>query len=170
MMQPALQLHDIHLPDAAGWWPPAIGWWILAIIILSLLFWVSALAWQWLKYQSWRNKLLKEFNANIAVSNQDAHTQVTAITEALRRSALTLFPGNTVAHLTGTDWLEFLESHAENTPFTQLPGTLLIEAPYSDSVECDDGSVIKLRQMAMAWVKRNANRHHYRQLRKGRRS
>ena len=174
--QPVLQLHDIHLPEAAGWWPPAIGWWVLASISLALLIWIAVIIWKWLKFQSWRKKLINEFHAKVSTLTADTddldihetanRAQVIAITEALRQSALTLFPENTVANLTGNDWLDFLEKNSVNTPFKQSPGNLLIKAPYSDSVECDDNSVKQLKQMATAWVKHNANRLHYQQLKK----
>ncbi|MEJ2213769.1 MAG: DUF4381 domain-containing protein [Gammaproteobacteria bacterium] len=167
MNQPALKLHDIHLPEAAGWWPPAIGWWVLAIIILLLLIWLTMKTWQWFKFYSWRKKLLNEFSQKISQpsqssqSSQSSQALVTTITEALRQSALTLYPDDHVANLTGPDWLGFLESHGQHTPFSRPPGPLLIEAPYSDTVECDELSINQLKQMAMAWVKYNANRQRF---------
>ena len=164
MNQAELKLHDIHLPEAAGWWPPAIGWWVLAIIVLLLLIWVTLKTWQWFRFYSWQKKLLNEFNHKINLpsqSSQSSQVQVTAITEALRQSALTLYPDAHVANLTGADWLGFLESHGQNTPFSRPPGPLLTEAPYSDTVECDDLSINQLKQMAMTWVKYNANRQRF---------
>ena len=164
MNQAELKLHDIHLPEVAGWWPPAIGWWVLAIIVLLLLSWVTLKTWQWFRFYSWQKKLLNEFNHKISQpsqSSQSSQVQVTAITEALRQSALTLYPDAHVANLTGADWLGFLESHGQNTPFSRPPGPLLTEAPYSDTVECDDLSINQLKQMAMTWVKYNANRQRF---------
>ena len=164
MNQAELKLHDIHLPEAAGWWPPAIGWWVLTILVLLLLTWVTLKTWQWFRFYSWQKKLLNEFNHKISLpsqSSQSSQVQVTAITEALRQSALTLYPDDHVANLTGADWLGFLESHGQNTPFSRPPGPLLTEAPYSDTVECDDLSINQLKQMAMTWVKYNANRQRF---------
>ena len=31
-----LDLRDIHLPEAIGWWPPAIGWWLLADTLANI--------------------------------------------------------------------------------------------------------------------------------------
>ena len=164
MNQAELKLHDIHLPEAAGWWPPAIGWWVLTILVLLLLTWVTLKTWQWFRFYSWQKKLLNEFNHKISQpsqSSQSSQVQVTAITEALRQSALTLYPDDHVANLTGADWLGFLESHGQNTPFSRPPGPLLTEAPYTDTVECDDLSINQLKQMAMTWVKYNANRQRF---------
>ena len=164
MNQAELKLHDIHLPEAAGWWPPAIGWWVLTILVLLLLTWVTLKTWQWFRFYSWQKKLLNEFNHKISQpsqSSQSSQVQVTAITEALRQSALTLYPDDHVANLTGADWLGFLESHGQNTPFSRPPGPLLTEAPYTDTVECDDLSINQLKQMAITWVKYNANRQRF---------
>ena len=27
-------LHDIHMPEAIGWWPLALGWYLLGVIVV----------------------------------------------------------------------------------------------------------------------------------------
>ena len=78
-----LQLHDIHLPDPAGWWPPAPGWWILALLLLALLIWFSRVSWQWMKYQRWRKQILEEFSHFETIDDVQFLTQMT---EKLRQT------------------------------------------------------------------------------------
>ena len=35
---PLVNLKDIHLPPPVSFWPPAPGWWILAVLLISSLF------------------------------------------------------------------------------------------------------------------------------------
>ena len=129
--QNLLQLHDIHLPAAASWWPPAPGWWILSAVILLLLTWIVYRLGKWIKAALWRKKLLSEFNQYHArIDAMDDTRLATEISRHLRQLALTLYPASEVASLTGTDWLEFLESHSRQKGFHEEPGCYLVEAPY----------------------------------------
>ena len=35
---PLVNLKDIHLPPPVSFWPPAPGWWILAVLLITSLF------------------------------------------------------------------------------------------------------------------------------------
>jgi len=157
-----LQLHDIHLPDPAGWWPPAPGWWIFAVLLCVLLFWLLRIGWQWLQYQRWRNRVLNEFRHFESIDNVQFLTQ---ITEKLRQLAITVYPEDEVASLTGNHWLEFLDSHAEHKGFTEHPAKLIIEAPYSgQQVKLSPQQNHQLMQLTKHWAKHNTSRECYQRL------
>jgi hypothetical protein len=126
-----LQLHDIHLPQPAGWWPPAPGWWILAVITLVFCVWLFRKSYRfWVKKRR-QQRLLKAFNKNLSELNKlDDPAFMTEISARLRRLALTLFDDSTVAALSGRQWLQFLDTKGATTAFTQPPANLLVELPY----------------------------------------
>jgi len=157
-----LQLHDIHLPDPAGWWPPAPGWWILALLLIVLVVWLSRIAWQWLKYQQWRKRVLNEFSHFESIDDVQFLTQ---ITEKLRQLAITVYPEREVASLTGKHWLEFLDRHSEQKDFSEHPANLMIEAPYTgQQVDLSSQQNRQLIQLARHWAKHNTRRDNYRRL------
>ena len=128
-----LQLHDIHLPAPAGWWPPAPGWWIAAVLLLILAFWIIRSLFTWYKKRRWRKKALAEFShfhGQVETMNDSQFT--TQISRHLRQLALTLYPDIDVASLVGNNWLEFLEQHSKQKGFLELPARYLVEAPYKN--------------------------------------
>ncbi len=156
-----LQLHDIHLPAAASWWPPAPGWWILTAISLLLLTWIVYRLGKWMKAALWRKKLLSEFNQYHArIDAMDDTTLATEISRHLRQLALTLYPASEVASLTGTDWLEFLESHSKQKGFFEIPGRYLVEAPYKAAAnQLSIAQKKQLLKLARQWAVYNTALH-----------
>lgn len=126
-----LQLHDIHLPDAPGWWPPAAGWWLMALILLLAGYWSIRRFGSWYRARRWRKKLLSEFDRyDKKIEQLDDAQLTTEISSHLRRLALTLYPARNVAGLTGSNWLDFLEQHSRHKGFMTIPGNYLAETPY----------------------------------------
>jgi len=133
------QLRDIHLPESVSWWPPAIGWWLLLLVIGG-----GAVLFVWLykrhQAQRWRKVALAEL-ARIR-QMPDSRQQVKALSVLLRRVAVTCYPRDDVASLTGEAWLRFLDSAFKDERF-QTQGALLISAPYMDG-EVDAQPLLEL--------------------------
>lgn len=171
MMTPSatqIPLHDIHLPDAAHWWPPAPGWWLLSVVAITVMVFIAFYSYRQLKFLRWRNALLNEFTDFIKSSEQrSAAEKVIHVAENLRRLSLTLYPANNTASLTGQAWLQFLNDHAPQAVFTSKPFTLLIEAPYKPIEQhISDNDVKQITQQARQWARFNCNRNNYQRLKK----
>lgn len=124
-----LPLRDLHLPAPIGWWPLAPGWWLLAVTVLLML----GSAGLWLR----RRRRLRPIR--LALSELDALKRDLAATPAerlqrlsilLRRVALTLYPREETASLTGAAWLRWLDAGLGTPGFSEGPGRVLAEAPY----------------------------------------
>ena len=140
-----LNLRDIHLPDALGWWPPAMGWWFLAIVILLLcLFFI------WLYKRLTKKTALKTGKQILAEIKQDAalndFEKLSKISELMRRVAISISPRTEVASLTGQDWLNYLDSTMKYSPFTLGAGQCLAAAQYQQAavIEIDIPLLISL--------------------------
>lgn len=118
---PLQQLRDIHLPAAVGWWPPAVGWWLLLIAALTsaiaLLFWL-------------RNHRRKNRYRRLALQHlhtlrdhwqhtRDDSALTHSVNRLLKQTALTAYPRQRVAALTGADWLLFLDSGLKRPRFSE---------------------------------------------------
>ncbi|MCC6491571.1 MAG: DUF4381 domain-containing protein [Pirellulales bacterium] len=115
------RLHDIVSPPPAPWWPPAPGWWIVAAVaiylaILGAVRWLHA--WQQNRY---RRDALRELHAirRSAVDPPGQTVAVRQLAELLKRTALSAWPRQRVASLTGLPWRQFLDSTAGSQAFEQ---------------------------------------------------
>ncbi|NOX09402.1 MAG: DUF4381 domain-containing protein [Gammaproteobacteria bacterium] len=147
-MMPADPLRDIHLPDAIGWWPPAIGWWLLLAGLLILIIVLRLIYSRRIKNR-WRQSALQEWR-EIQVLQDDPQRQteiISRISILLRRVAITRFPQQEVAGLTGEAWLQFLDQTMDQEkPFQQGEGRLLITAPYQQTTVTDTHVLLALCQ------------------------
>ncbi len=148
-------LKEIHLPPPVGWWPPAPGWWLLGLLAL-LLAWGS---FRWVKRRRRRGALGREAKAELAALQQryretgDAKALAEGLSRLLRRVALSCFPAERVAGLTGEAWLRFLDEALgeADRPFEKGAGRALIEAPYRPGMELEADSLLEL---AARWIGR----------------
>ncbi|MGY0617078.1 DUF4381 domain-containing protein [Vibrio sp. FJH11] len=106
-----LNLEPLILPNAPEWFPLAWGWWAvlvgICIIVLSLYL-----------YFKWRTKrlLAKRTALKLLTHSVTPHTPSSAL-EILRQAALSYFPREDIAPLTGSAWYEFLDNHTDETRF-----------------------------------------------------
>ncbi len=106
-----LNLEPLLLPNAPDWLPLAWGWWatiasiILTVLVLYLL----------LKRRS-KRLLAKKTALKLIAHSITPHTPSSAM-EILRQAALSYFPREDIAPLTGSAWYEFLDSHINEARF-----------------------------------------------------
>jgi hypothetical protein len=109
-------LHDIVEPAAISWWPPAMGLWITLALLLVWMIAIGLRLWIRYKGNSYRREalaLLKQLEPGL----QCAQTRGSALAEVamlLKRTALSAYPREGVAKLSGEEWLAFLD-HSGNT-------------------------------------------------------
>lgn len=151
------RLHDVIEPAPAPWWPPAPGWyWVLgAVAVLAVVASIRGLlSWQRNRY---RRDALRELQAAEAdLASGDRRTEaVVAMAVVLKRTALSVWPREDVASLTGDRWLAFLEDVAPGTGFNAADGAVLERVAYA---EIGEGTITKeqarvLMRMTRRWVR-----------------
>ena len=150
-MQPTeLPLKDIHLPAAIDWFPPAIGWWCVAIFIPLILY---AAIQYYRRYT--RQTALKTANTlfiTIQHSPVSNAQKLRAVSQLLRRVAMSLSTRQQVASLTGESWLAFLDSSLQNNGFSQGCGRALLDAPYRDT-NPSDAQLAEILQLCNQWLR-----------------
>lgn len=154
-LQQALQLRDIHLPAAPGWWPPAPGWWILAAMALALLAWLTVFGMRRMRVRRRRRRILAMLGRLEADLARQPSPQVLAqLSVLLRRLALSRFPQRDVAALTGKAWLQFLDESGGKGRFAQGPGRVLAAGPYQAQAPADLDAP-RLVALAREWIELN---------------
>jgi hypothetical protein len=99
---PLADLKDIILPASYETALPAMGWWLLGLLVivsLVVLMFVSWRYWQLDKPRREAMQTLKQHTMNLAELNL-----------LMKRLALSYYPRQQVASLSGQDWLAFLDS------------------------------------------------------------
>jgi len=149
------QLRDIHMPDPISWWPPAPGWWILlGIVLLS-----GAGMWLARRYRQrngWRRDALAQLSAlHRQLQTKEFQPQhiVSELSVLLRRVAVSRFPREEAASISGDEWLAFLERQCrKGTSFQTEVGRLLIAAPYAHAATISSEEVKYLLELCRDWV------------------
>lgn len=153
MIDQGLDLRDIHLPDPPAFWPPAPGWWLLALLLLLLLVFVfkGFLAYRQRRQQ--RREILQMLEQ--LPSEGCTNDWLTALSTLLKRVALSRFPPEEVAPLSGEAWLDFLDRTGGGGRFAEGPGRLLSEGLYAPESARPDCDAAALRRLARDWLRRN---------------
>lgn len=144
------RLHDIIVPPPVPWWPPAPGvQWLFvcgAVVLLAVVL-RAFLHWQRNRY---RREALAEFRRWDAMLSQEKSRLIglSGLAELLKRTALSAFPREEVAALTGAPWLAFLDrTGGGGAAFASEEGALLEAAAYR-AVSEDQLEAARVRQAA----------------------
>lgn len=125
------QLHDIHLPGPASFWPPALGWWLLLALLFFFLIWLLLTLRKRNRMKKRKAIVIKKLRALEAKLQESPSNEVLSeLNTLLRQLAINTFPRENIASLTGADWLRFLDESGKTNGFTKGAGRILIEAPY----------------------------------------
>lgn len=141
------RLHDIVLPEPASWWPLAPAWYALAFLLfifVVMLTWILVAQW---RRNAYRRAGLREL-ARIE-SHIDQPDAARSIAELVKRVALTIYPRERVASLTGDKWLSFLDASAKTREFTTGAGRRL-EAGYEPGMHTPSAELIRT---VRHWIK-----------------
>lgn len=155
-MNPALsQLRDIHLPAPVSWWPPAPGWWLLAAIALLAALGLY-IRHRLRRRNRWRRLALSELARLRRIhAAQPSAAPLGELSVLLRRVAVSRFPREEVAALSGDDWLAFLDRGLDGgTPFQSDSGRLLAVSPYVPDAAIDTPALLALFDLAERWLKK----------------
>lgn len=143
------QLQDIQTPPPAGLWPLAPGWWILAGLTVTLL--VTVGAYLWLRYR--RNAPKRAALARLAdypIPDNANPGWYAGLNQLLKETALTRYPEDNPAGLSGDQWGQFLAATSGDPgrPWQQLVSSSF--RPHSELPPAD------AHLLAEHWVRRQS--------------
>ncbi len=148
------ELRNIHLPDPVSGFPVAPGWWILAVLVLvSSYLIIRWLIRYWLANRYRRagtrqlNELLKQFERD-----EDQKKYLANFAILIKRLAMTVYPRERVASLTGEEWVAFLDKSAGSNAFSMGVGQVLMYSAYEKEAQFD---VQQLHQSGLHWIRKH---------------
>lgn len=136
------RLHDLVTPPPVPWWPPAPGWAIVlalfALLLLAVLLKVF-MHWQANRYRREALAMLE-------------NTPPAGLSALLKRVALTVWPREEVADLTGEPWLQFLDRTGSMNLFAGGAGKHLESVAFNPAA---DAGAPDLRRAAREWIQKH---------------
>ena len=150
-------LHDIVLPLPVSWWPLAPGWYVLAFVVAVLvLVFVWRARRRWLARRYCRQALI-ELRA-IGHDSLEPAVAAASLMTLLKRTALSAYPRQQVAGLSGEDWWSFLDQCTGGEQFRKQLGPTTSALVYSDSPSTDATAAI-VQELSVAtefWIRNHA--------------
>jgi hypothetical protein len=141
MTAPLDKLHDFYQPPPPSWMPQTIGWYVVFAIAALLLAWlVVHVLRRWIA-DRYRREALREL-----VSTNPEH-----LSELLKRTALSAWPREKVAALSGEAWLTFLDDSSCSDVFQYAPANRLEELALSPAPLSSEDEAA-LRRAAATWI------------------
>src|SRR5690606_14143984 len=107
---PLAQMRALHLPDGIDAWPLAPGWYVLASIILLTVTTLLFLFIRKRRAELYKRQALEALEQIKQGTQKDAEsifTQSNALSDLLKRLALTHYPRSLISPLNGEHWLQF---------------------------------------------------------------
>jgi hypothetical protein len=144
MKAPLDNLHSFYQPPPPSWRPQTIGWYIVFTIVALILLWVAVNLFRRWSENRYRREALSELQ----------HMETSQLSALLKRTALSVWPREEVAALSGPAWLKFLDSSARKPLFDGAPVNRIEEFALSAAkLSSEDESA--LREAAGAWIRQH---------------
>ena len=138
-------LRDIVELAPVPWWPPAPGWWVLLTLAVVASSVVALRVWR-----AWRAGAYRR----AALSEVASATQVAAIADVLKRTALVAYPRTEVASLSGSAWSEWLAK----TGGRQVPAAVVQALTLGVFAKHDAANVPEVTAFPSDWIRYHAVR------------
>jgi Ca-activated chloride channel family protein len=133
-------LEPVPEPEPISMMPQTVGWLWLLLFLAALFVLFGRKLVKHRKENAYRNQALDE----LAQSSDDP----TVLSNLIRRTALAAYPRYSVASLSGSDWLEFLDRSYGGKEFTSGHGQALASAPYRENSDAPN-----LKPLVKDWIR-----------------
>jgi uncharacterized protein DUF4381 len=142
-------LHDLVMPVPVPWWPPAPGWIIVSVALIMVLGW-----WLIRAIRHWQSNGYRREALVLLGKMDDAQAELPTL---IKRVALSAYPRERVASLTGEEWLAFLDQTGHTDAFTIGAGRWLARLAYEPKLAASLSTTeLKgLRIAVHAWILRH---------------
>lgn len=125
-------LHDIIVPVSVSWLPPAPGWYALTGTLCVAGSWLllhKYLQWKRNSYRREALALLQKLRVELE-HPQRYGEQLPKLPQLLKRTAIAAYGRERVAHLSGDEWLAFLDTSSGSDRFTAGSGRFVFDCAY----------------------------------------
>lgn len=147
------RLHDVVSPPPVSWWPVAPGWYAVLLALAVLLI---GLLWRE-RVRRKRNRYRVEALAELAALRTEPLGEAEAAARLmvlLKRTALTVYPREDLACLSGEPWWRYLDDHAAEACFANGVGAALEQRVYGGGSSGNEALPIEAALQAVeTWIR-----------------
>lgn len=142
MTAPLETLHGFYEPTPPAWTPQTVGWYcVLAIAAIAALWMLVRSARKW-KHNRYRREALAALNT----------VPVEELSALLKRTALSAWPRETIATLSGPEWLRFLDGALGGGGFLNAPGNRIEDLAFKSTNLSSEEEKL-LRDLTAQWIR-----------------
>ena len=144
MSTPLDKLHDFYQPPPPAWIPQTIGWYVVFAIAALVILWLAVRGLRRWLANAYRREALRALGS----------AQPQEFSALLKRTAMSVWPREEVASLSGEAWLTFLNRSAGVELFRDSPANRVEEvALHAMPLSGRDKDV--LRSATAEWIRRH---------------
>lgn len=153
-------LKEIALPEHVSYAPQTAAWYILFGLIFFGAIWIALRMYRTWAANRYRREALIRL-ADIQSSLKGSRTRragVAALPALVKQTALAFASRESVAGLSGNDWLAFLDSSYSGRGFSEGAGRLLPELSYQSASRVEqitDQELADLFDLLGLWIRRH---------------
>ena len=146
---PLAQMHDIALPEKVSSLPIAPGYWILLLLLILSLSWMVKTLLKKYRYHAPRRTALAMLNA----MDSNANTFASQVNSLFKRTAMTYLPRQSLAHLNGQPWFDWLDKRLPANHQRKI-GPLLFKRHQQQGLTIEDNQQLLI--LAKLWLANSA--------------
>jgi hypothetical protein len=146
-------LNDIVLPAPVEWWPLAPGWYVVFVVLACIFCWILFRRLKAWRRNTYRREALRELS-EICSQGSIAARRLPGL---LKRTALSAWPREQVAELSGAPWHDFLDRTGDTADFGTGMGKVLDRLSYAGSGEptLSGAEFEQACEATEAWIRRH---------------
>jgi hypothetical protein len=146
------QFVEIVAPEPIVYKPQTSGWFIVGALLLGVVGWRAVRAMRRYRRNAYRRTALRELSELIDRSTKDREAALGSLPALLKRCALSAFPRDQVAGLSGEDWLRFLDQTAPGA-FNQAARVALTTVVNEGPGALENDHTSPLFQATQRWIR-----------------
>jgi H+/Cl- antiporter ClcA len=144
MTAPLDKLHEFYEPTPPAWTPQTVGWYCAFALAAIAAAWALV----WIMRKRLRNRYRREALHALETTKADGFSAL------LKRTALSAWPREEVASLSGSTWLHFLDHAMSGSGFLTPPGNR-VEAIAFGLADISAEDEAALRELTARWIRRH---------------
>ena len=142
MTAPLDALHGFYQPPSPAWTPQTVGWYCVFAAAAIAALWILARRIRRWRFNRYRREALNELKTLAA-------TELSAL---LKRTALSAWPRERVASLSGPEWLQFLDDALKDSGFKNAPGNRIEDIAFGPAALSAEEEK-QLRDLTAQWIR-----------------